>query len=71
MPELMGFAQFGVAIFSVAVVYFVVKTFLDFLRNDMEHLRRTIEKHTEVDEKMAVIVKELLDFLRFYNGKKS
>jgi len=71
MPELIEFAQFGVAIFSVAIVYFIVRTFLDFLSNDMEHLRRTIEKHTEIDEKLAEVVKELLEFLRFHNGKKS
>ena len=71
MPELIQFAQFGVAIFSVAIVYFIVRTFLDFLSNDMEHLRKTIEKHTEIDEKLVEVVKELLEFLRFHNGKKS
>jgi hypothetical protein len=71
MPELIQFAQFGVAIFSVAIVYFIVRIFLDFLSNDMEHLRKTIEKHTEIDEKLVEVVKELLEFLRFYNGKKS
>lgn len=69
MPELLDLAQFGVAIFSMGVVLLIVKEFLKFLKNEMEHLRQDIQRHTEIDDRLAETVKQLLDYLKFHNGR--
>jgi len=69
MPELLDLAQFGVAIFSMGVVLLIVKEFLKFLKNEMEHLRQDIQRHTEIDDRLAEAVKQLLDYLKFHNGR--
>ena len=69
MPELLDLAQFGVAIFSIGVVLLIVKEFLKFLKNEMEHLRQDIQRHTEIDDRLAEAVKQLLDYLKFHNGR--
>jgi len=69
MPELLDLAQFGVAIFSIGVVLLIVKEFLKFLKNEMEHLRQDIQRHTEIDDRLAETVKQLLDYLKFHNGR--
>jgi len=60
-------AQYGVAIFSIgALVYtvvYVVNRFLDFMKNHLAH-------HTEIDDKLASAVRELLEFLKYQNKNK-
>ena len=74
MSTILDFAQFGVAIFALAMVYFTIKEivskFLEILKNDLEHLRQSVEKHTEIDDKLTQAVRELIDYLRHHNGKK-
>ena len=56
--------QYGVAIFAVGALVYIVKIFLNFIKNHLQH-------HTEIDEKLAEAVRELLDWLKYQNHSKN
>lgn len=80
MESLFDYAQFGVAIFAIGVLCYVIKEFLRFMTKQEENFRETINSHMkdatqvagkqiESSQNLNRAVEELLTFLRYSNGK--
>ena len=69
----LDFAQFGVAIFSMAVLGFVIREFLKFAKNQENNFVGVIKNHlrhsTKATNKLEKTVKELIIFLKNNNKK--
>lgn len=78
--ELFDLSQFGVAIFSMGVLSFVIKKFLCFMKHQEENFNKIITNHLTESSKaskeleqshlqLSMTIRELLSFLRKSNGK--
>ena len=81
MTTLIDAAQFGVAIFAIAALVFVIVKFLEFMKKQEENFKDTIDNHlketserlnenTTVSKNLNKTVEELLKYLRYQNGKR-
>jgi hypothetical protein len=74
------YSQFGIAIFAIAALVFCIVKFLDFMARQEKNFKNTIDNHldsskksaedqTKMSHELRSAVKELLQFLRYYNNK--
>jgi len=66
--------QAGIGIFSVGVLAYLIPKFLKFMERQEENFRQTINNHlkenVEADRILTLTIKELLDYLKAWNGKQ-
>jgi hypothetical protein len=69
--NLTDYAQFGVAIFSIAALAYVISKFLKFMEIQERNFKDTIDNHLEAQRKanneLTAAIRELLDFLKWQN----
>jgi len=69
--NLIDYAQFGVAVFSIAALVYVISKFLKFMEIQERNFKDTIDNHLEAQRKanneLTAAIKELLDFLKWQN----
>lgn len=61
--NLSNLPEYGVAIFAIGALVYIVRVFLNFIKNHLEH-------HTEIDERLANAVNNLLEWLKWQNHNK-
>lgn len=78
--DLFDISQFGIAIFTVGVMGYMIKKFLCFMKRQEENFNRIITNHLTDSAKankeleqshlqLSMTIKELLSFLKRSNGK--
>lgn len=78
--DLFDISQFGIAIFTVGAMVYMVKKFLCFMKRQEEnftkiitnHLHDSSEANTKLQhshQELSMVIKELLNFLQRTNGK--
>ena len=76
--NLLDYAQFGVAIFAIACLGFVIKQFISFLKKQEDNFTEIIKNHlkhsTEAEKEVATsniemttVIKQLIRFLERNN----
>ena len=55
------YAEYGVAIFAIAALVFIVCVFLKFIKNHIEH-------STRASQRLADMIEQMLKFLERRNG---
>lgn len=80
MLDLFDISQFGIAIFTVGVLAYVIKKFLCFMKHQEENFNDIVRNHLNSDmeakhklqlsnQELASVIRELLSFLKRSNGK--
>ncbi len=78
---LIEFAQFGAIIFMAAILFFVIREFLKFMRFQEKNFNKLVNNHLKSDTKaknkmeksfnsLANTIEELLRWLKNSNGRK-
>ena len=74
--DLFDISQFGVAIFAVGTLAYVVKKFLCYMKHQNETIENHIHHNTNAigelrlsNQELSMVIKELLGFLKKNNGK--
>ena len=77
--DLFNLSQFGVAIFTVGAMTYMIKKFLCFMKHQEDnfneivknHLHESAEANNELKhshQELSMVIKELLSFLKRSNG---
>ena len=70
----LDFIQLGVAGVAVVVIWLIVQRFLKFVETQENNFKNTIDNHlkesSSASRELASVIKELLDWLKYHNGKK-
>ena len=73
MIELTDFLNLGVAGIAVIIIWLIVQRFLKFVEKQEDNFRNTIDnhlkEHSQSSQNLATAIKELLDYLKWHNGK--
>ena len=80
--DLFDLSQFGIAIFTVGAMTYMIKKFLCFMKHQETNFNKIITNHlhdsTEANNRLershqefSMVIKELLSFLRANNGNKN
>ena len=68
MIDLLQFAEYGVAIFSVGtlgiVVCWIVKFLGGIIKNDLRHIADAMARMADKDSQLKEVINRLLDFLK-------
>ena len=68
MLELSQFAEYGVAIFSIAtlgvVVCWIVKFLGGIIKNDLRHIADAMNRMADKDSQLKEVIDRLLDYLK-------
>ncbi|MEM5853845.1 MAG: hypothetical protein QW228_05750 [Candidatus Aenigmatarchaeota archaeon] len=72
--DLSQFINLGVAGIAVMVIWLIVQRFLQFVEEQEKNFKNTIDNHlkefSQSNQRLAEAIKELLDWLKYHNGKK-
>lgn len=72
--DLSQFVNLGVAGLAVVIIWLIVQRFLQFVAEQEKNFKNTIDNHlceqAKASRQLADTIKELLDWLKFHNGKK-
>lgn len=78
--NLFDLSQFGVAIFTVGAMAYMIKKFLCFMKHQENSFNEIIKNHLHTDteaksklqlsnQELSMVIKELLSFMKKSNGK--
>lgn len=71
--DLSQFVNLGVAGLAVVVIWLIVQRFLQFVADQEKNFKNTIDNHLKdfscSNQRLSEAIKELLEWLRFHNGK--
>lgn len=71
--DLTQFINLGVAGLAVIIIWLIVQKFLQFVAKQEENFKNTIDNHLDEfsrsNQQLAEVIKELLNWLKFHNGK--